>query len=183
MDKRLVQLSHTISYALRHHPEQFGLSLDEEGWLPVQALLTALHTRASYHDVDIKDIAAIIEQSDKQRFEMHDGMIRAYYGHSIPQKVKHEPTIPPTILFHGTTPAAARRIKIEGLKPMRRQYVHLSAEESTARTVALRRTQQPVILRIPALQAYQQGIHFYSGNEAIWLADAIPPQFIQFPTT
>jgi putative RNA 2'-phosphotransferase len=50
----------------------------------------------------------------------------------------------------------------------------------TARQVALRRTPHPVILQIAALQAHQQGIKFYLGNDMIWLADHIPPQFILF---
>jgi putative RNA 2'-phosphotransferase len=65
---------------------------------------------------------------------------------------------------------------------MKRQYVHLSAEEDTARTVALRRTSRPVILRINALQAQQQqNIKFYYGNDMVWLADHIPPGFILSP--
>jgi putative RNA 2'-phosphotransferase len=51
------------------------------------------------------------------------GKIRAYYGHSTPHKITQEVTAPPTILFHGTTPQAARAIRVEGLKPMKRHYV------------------------------------------------------------
>ena len=61
---------------------------------------------------------------------------------------------------------------------LKRQYVHLSTDEKTARQVALRRTSSPVILRVAALKAHQQGVHFYPGNENVWLADAIPPAFI-----
>jgi putative RNA 2'-phosphotransferase len=151
----LIQLSKTMAYALRHQPAQFGLTLDEEGW-----------------------VAEIIAQSDKQRYEMRDGKIRAYYGHSTPQKITQEVTAPPTILFHGTTPKAARAIRVGGLKPMKRQYVHLSADEETARQVALRRTQRPILLRVSALEAFQQGIKFYLGNDMVWLAEPIPPRFI-----
>jgi putative RNA 2'-phosphotransferase len=119
-------------------------------------------------------------QSEKQRFEMHDDRIRAFYGHSITLKMQHELAIPPALLYHGTTPQAAKIIRVEGLKPMKRQYVHLSADEETARQVALRRTQRPVILHIDALAASQQGITFYLGNDKVWLADHIPPAFISF---
>src|SRR6266699_5424732 len=102
--------------------------------------LAALHQQSSWQGVSSDDLAAVIAQSDKQRYEIRDGLIRAYYGHSIPQKMTREPATPPAMLFHGTTQEAVRAIKVEGLKPMRRQYVHLSAEEATARVVALRRT-------------------------------------------
>jgi putative RNA 2'-phosphotransferase len=179
MNHNLVQLSKTISRALRHAPEQYGLTLDSEGWVSTQELLTALGNRRSqWRDFQESDLAEMMAQVEKQRFEMRDGKIRAYYGHSIAEKVEREPTIPPTVLFHGTTPQSAERIRIEGLKPMNRQYVHLSAEEETAIQVARRRTNHPVVLRIAAREAHNEGIKFYLGNEMVWLAEPIPARFI-----
>jgi putative RNA 2'-phosphotransferase len=176
----LVQLSKTMAFALRHHPERFGLFLDDEGWVPVEDLLLALRNHQSdWQQLRAEDFAAVIAQSEKQRYEMRDGMIRAYYGHSIPQRIERKPAVPPEVLFHGTTPQAASHIRIEGLKPMRRQHVHLSEDSDTARLVALRRTQQPVILRVRAREAYTQGIQFYSGNDKVWLAEPVPPVFIE----
>ena len=42
MDEKLVQVSRTISYALRHKPDKFDLILDEAGWVLVDELLTAI---------------------------------------------------------------------------------------------------------------------------------------------
>ncbi|QBD76019.1 RNA 2'-phosphotransferase [Ktedonosporobacter rubrisoli] len=178
-EHRLNQLSRTMAYALRHAPEQFSLTLDAEGWVSVQDLAAALQRRRAWRDVQEGDFAAVISQSEKKRYEIRDGLIRAYYGHSTPQKVTKEPAIPPEILWHGTTRSAANTICREGLKPMGRQYTHLSSDKETARQVALRRTSQPAILQIAALQAHQQGIKFYLGNDSVWLAEHVPPQFIQ----
>jgi putative RNA 2'-phosphotransferase len=179
MKPYLVQLSKTMAYALRHQPGQFGLTLDEEGWVLVDDLVAALRRhRHDWQDVGPEDFAQVIAQSDKKRYEMRDGKIRAYYGHSTPQKVAQDVSAPPAILFHGTTPRAARSIHVEGLKPMKRQYVHLSADLETAWQVALRRTPSPVILQVSALEAYQEGIKFYLGNDSVWLAEPIPPRFI-----
>ncbi len=180
MEQKLIQLSRTLAYALRHDPASFGIALDEEGWVPVQDLLVALRRRSAWRNVQGEDLAAVIAQSDKKRYEMQDGKIRAYYGHSLAQKVKREATVPPAILFHGTTKQAAGAIKLEGLKSMNRQYVHLSADRETAWQVALRRTHKPVILEVSALQAHQHGIKFYLGSDMIWLADYIPSEYIGF---
>lgn len=181
MQENHTRLSKTISHALRHQPEAYGLQLDPEGWVAVDELLAALRQRRNaWRDVNLEDIATIMAESSKQRFELHEGKIRAFYGHSTPEKVEKQPAIPPAILYHGTTLQAAAAIRRKGLKSMQRQYVHLSTDEKTARLVALRRTNQPVILRIAALQAHEQGIHFYAGNEDIWLADPIPATFITF---
>ncbi len=179
MNKNLVKLSKTISHALRHKPEQYGITLDHEGWVPLNDLLAALQQRRSaWLTLQEKDIADMIAQSEKQRFELYEGKIRALYGHSTPEKMERQEKEPPVLLYHGTTPQAIHTIRLLGLKPMKRQYVHLSIDVETARQVALRRTNRPIILKIAALDAYQHGIKFYLGNDMIWLADPIPPQFI-----
>ncbi|HZS76893.1 MAG TPA: RNA 2'-phosphotransferase [Ktedonobacteraceae bacterium] len=179
MREDLVRLSKTISHALRHKPEQYGLTLDNEGWVPVQELLEALGRRRSqWVSLTEADLREMMAQSEKQRFEIQDGKIRAFYGHSIPERVEREPSVPPVVLYHGTTPKAAALIRQEGLKPMRRQYVHLSAEKEAALQVARRRTNHPVILKVAAREAYRQGIRFYLGNEMVWLAEPIPARFI-----
>src|SRR5713226_1032294 len=103
MEERLKKLSRTVAFALRHHPESFGLTLDEQGWLPIEELLAALRQRSPWQGVSSDDLAAVIAQSDKQRYEMRDGLIRASYGHSISQKMTYELATPPPTLFHGTT--------------------------------------------------------------------------------
>lgn len=66
----------------------------------------------------------------------------------------------------------------EGLKPMNRQYVHLSADREMATQVGQRKDKEPVILQIRAGDAQRQGIVFYKGNGRVWLADFVPAGFI-----
>jgi putative RNA 2'-phosphotransferase len=175
-------LSRTVAQALRHQPALYGLQLDEEGWVPVAELLRALRQhRASWRDVQEEDLEIMIASAEKQRYELRDGKIRALYGHSLPRRLPKQEAIPPEILYHGTSPAVLPAIQREGLKPMRRQYVHLSVDIATARQVGGRRTPQPVVLEVHAREASERGIRFYRGNDHVWLADAIPPAFIRFP--
>jgi putative RNA 2'-phosphotransferase len=96
----------------------------------------------------------------------------------VRDKIERMPVTPPAILYHGTTPQAAVSIRTQGLKPMQRQYVHLSADVETAILTGRRRTNRPVILKIAALEAHRHGIAFYQGNDQVWLADFVPPQYI-----
>ncbi len=64
---------------------------------------------------------------------------------------------------------------------MQRQYVHLSTDQDTARSVGQRRAETPVILVVRAREAYAAGVQFYLGNEDIWLSDPVPPEFIERP--
>ena len=180
MDRQLIELSKTVSHALRHAPWLYELELDEEGWVEVADLLEGLRNhRRQWANVGLDDLKQIMAESDKQRFEIKDGRIRAFYGHSVPTKLRHEPAQPPTLLYHGTADRTVAIINQSGLKPMNRQYVHLSADPATAAQVAQRKGGQSVILTVRAGAAYEQGIVFYHGNEMVWLADYVPPEFIE----
>lgn len=176
LDKKLSKL---ITVVLRHTPERLGLELDEEGWVSVTALLAGLrHERKEWQEVSVEDLQALIASETKKRYEIKGGRIRALYGHSVEGKISKTPTIPPALLYHGTNLEALETIQSEGLRPMQRQYVHLATDIETARTVALRKTTQPVILQIQTEKAHQHGIRFYREANGVWLADAIPPQFL-----
>ncbi|MFN5706950.1 MAG: RNA 2'-phosphotransferase [Planctomycetota bacterium] len=176
-----VQLSKTISHALRHEPWLYELELDGEGWVPVAHLLESLRCENKYWEtLTQSDIEEMIRTSSKRRHEIRDGNIRAIYGHSIPDKLKRVAATPPEILFHGTSPAVVDVIKTEGLNPMNRQNVHLSIDRATAFEVGKRKAKEPVLLRVRSLEASESGVAFYEGNEKVWLADAIPPEFIEF---
>ncbi len=178
------RLSKTISHALRHGPEVYGLELDAEGWTPVDDLLAALRTRRPvWRNLSDADLDEMMAQADKQRFEKRDGKIRAFYGHSMPDKIQKPAAQPPSVLFHGTMPEKVEIILREGLKSMNRQYVHLSSDQETAQKVGARYSRTPVILEIRAAEAHEAGIAFYPGNEDVWLADAVPPEFILDPRT
>lgn len=173
------KLSRAISHALRHEPWLYELELDDEGWTSVEALVTALHQAApEWAAVSRAVIAEVIAKSDKQRHELAGDRIRALYGHSIPGKLRREAATPPAVLLHGTPPQVAEVILHEGLKPMGRQYVHLSVDEETALAVGHRKSAAPIILKIDAAAAHTSGVVFYAGNDKVWLAEVVPARFI-----
>lgn len=178
----LTRLSKAMAHALRHAPERYGLTLDPAGWAEVDALLTALRARhPAWHELTRADLRRAIAAADKQRFEMNDSRIRALYGHTTAQRIEKRPSPPPERLFHGTAAHTVGRIQREGLCPMARHYVHLSEDAATAHEVGQRHSKEVVILVVRAGEAYRAGVCFYHGNQSTWLADAVPPEFIDFP--
>ncbi len=173
------KLSKEVSYALRHAPWEYELEMDEEGWVSIEQLLTALNTEGRFEYITQNDLAVMIDKSDKKRHEIKAGKIRAMYGHSIPMHIVKEEKIPPDKLYHGTARRFIESIKNNGLLSMSRQYVHLSADIDTARKVGLRRDNSPCILEIDSKRAYENGVKFYHGNEKVWLADKIPSGYIK----
>jgi putative RNA 2'-phosphotransferase len=176
---KLSDLSRAVSHALRHEPWLYELELDEDGWVPADALVAALRAgHPEWSGLSQADLEQMVARSDKKRYELRDGRVRAFYGHSTPQKLRKAPAEPPDVLYHGTSPTTADRIRGEGLKPMGRQYVHLSVDAATAEQVGRRKAKEPIILRVNAKSAHASGVAFYRGNDLVWLADAVPAAFI-----
>lgn len=174
------KLSKEISYALRHAPWEYELELDSEGFVPIQQLIDALDESGKYdRPITAGDLKHIIAISDKKRHEIQGDKIRALYGHSIPMHISKDVIVPPDVLYHGTTHKALDSIMSAGLKPMGRQYVHLSVDTDTAVQVGKRRDNNPVIMAIDAKKANSDGIVFYKGNDKVILADYIPHDYIK----
>lgn len=173
------RLSRTVAHALRHEPWLYELELDEEGGAPLDQLLEALRRdRPAWSDLEVEDLREMIRRSDRRRYEIRGGRIRALYGHSLPERLQKEPAEPPASLFHGTDPQAISAIRAEGLRPMGRQHVHLSVDRATAEEVGRRKAREPAILSVDAAAAHADGVTFYAGNEKVWLSDRVPPRYL-----
>jgi putative RNA 2'-phosphotransferase len=178
-DKNLVKISKFLSLVLRHKPEHFGVSLDHNGWINVDALLAA----ANRVGVTLNKVLLqrVVKESDKQRFALSDDglRIRANYGQSVAVDLGLEAVTPPEILFHGTATRFFESIKKEGLSPARRQYVHLSPDKHMAMSVG-KRHGKPLVLTVEALRMHEGGFKFFRSHSGIWLTERVPAHFISF---
>ena len=183
-DRERVRLSKFMSLALRHRAKDFGLTLDAEGFVPL-ADLVALVEKQQHLQAGQMEMIEVIETQRPKRFELRGDLIRATYGHSARrmQSIEYPSIEPPETLYHGTNEQALFGIRKTGLRSMARQYVHLSTSIERARTVASRRTPNPIILTIRSKAAYDFGIVFHSPEPQHFLAKEIPPEFILFPVT
>ena len=180
MIQDLTKTSKFLSLVLRHKPEEIGLVLDPQGWADTDELIE----KAGRHGVTLTRelIAEVVATSDKQRFAIDAAgeRIRANQGHSVDVDLGLEVREPPAILFHGTGERSVAAIRAEGLKRGRRQHVHLSPDEATARKVGSRHG-RPAVLRIAAGRMQAAGHLFFLSTNGVWLTDSVPSQFIQFP--
>lgn len=156
--------------------------LDSQGFADFDAVREVVSRRSSDKYSEEDWLAVLDGQTDwKKRFEVIDGRIRALYGHSKVSPVEYPPVEPPSILYHGTNPQALESIRRQGLRSMKRQYVHLSRTIERAIKVGSRRTKQVILLKIRASEAHHSGISFYNPDPEHFLAKTIPPEFIDFP--
>jgi putative RNA 2'-phosphotransferase len=152
--------------------------MDKDGFVQLDRLVSAIQSMKEWNWVTLEDIQNVQKYGDKKRFEIVEGKIRAIYGHTISKQIHYEPVVPPIILYHGTSRKSLQSILAHGILPMRRQYVHLSTTVEEADAVGKRRDQTPIILRVFALEAYEEGVKFFQAA-SLFLSDPIPPKFIE----
>ena len=180
--RSLIKLSKFLALILRHQPERFALELDEEGWASLPEVMEILRGLPNFRWATRADVMRVVQEGssdDKRRFEVEGKRIRAKYGHSLARSIRYEPCTPPPLLYHGTSPRALETICREGLKPMERQYVHLSPDPETAVRVGARHAERAVALTVRAAEAHAAGVEFYRADEAVYLARHIPPEFLE----
>lgn len=177
MDKHLVSTSKFLSLVLRHNPAKIGLTLDPQGWADVDELLEC--AARSGKRIDADTLHRVIRENDKQRFALsEDGLrIRASQGHSIAVDLELPEVEPPPTLYHGTADRFLESILAHGLRPGRRQHVHLSKDIATARTVGGRHG-RPVVLRVDAAAMRHAGQVFFCSANGVWLCDAVPSKYL-----
>jgi putative RNA 2'-phosphotransferase len=179
--KQLTSTSKFLSLVLRHQPEVVGMQLDPEGWLLIDELIENANRSGTHLSLEL--LHEVVATSDKRRFALsEDGLrIRANQGHSVTDvELNLEPVVPPNVLYHGTVAAFLDSIREQGLLKRSRNHVHLSEDIETAKKVGARRG-KPVILTIHSNAMHQSGLTFYQSANGVWLTDAVPVSFIEFP--
>jgi len=168
-----------LSLLLRHSPEAAHLAMDSNGWVAIQQIEenTCTNGKNSLSEAVIREI---VKTDSKQRYMIsQDGTkIRASQGHSIKVDLVLDKKEPPDVLYHGTAERFLANIMESGLKPMGRQYVHLSVDKDTAFTVGARHG-KPVVLSVDAKAMYKDGHEFYLSDNNIWMTDAVPSKYIK----
>lgn len=167
--------SKRLAFLLRHSRDFIDLN---GGWADVEVILKEL--RRKYPGIDRSDLEGIVASDQKGRycFDPTGQRIRANQGHSVPGVViEMERPQPPEFLYHGTATRFLDAILREGLRPMSRQYVHISPDVETAVHVG-RRHGIPVILRFRAGDFVRDGHPLMRSANGVWQAEFIPPEYL-----
>lgn len=181
--KNLLKFSKYLSYILRHKPEDIGLKLEEDGWVSVDKLIYNLWAYGDYC-VNIEVLQQIVNEDEKGRYSFKGDYeyIRANQGHSIQDlKMNFEEFVPTGDLYHGTSSDGVGKIFESGaIKPMSRQYVHLSKDVATAKKVGSRHdTLYSIVLVIDAKGMYEKGFKFYQSTNGVVLCKEVPTEYVE----
>jgi len=176
------RLSKFLSLILRHKPDLVGLTLDPQGWVPVDVLIAKCSKAGRRFTRG--ELLHVVETNEKKRFTVSDDgkRIRAAQGHSVAVDLGLEPIEPPATLYHGTATHALDAIFAEELVPKSHQQVHLSVDPDTAHRVGQRHG-KPTILSVDALRMHQDGHVFCRSDNGVWLTDHVPAAYLSLAAT
>lgn len=165
----MLEISKKLSYILRHNNE--NMEIDSKGFMNISDIL-------KYLNISKEQLESIVKTDDKNRYEIKNDKIRARQGHSNQKVTDFDfiKIIPKGFLFHGTKKQYLDSILKKGLIPMKRKYVHLSADLETAEKNADRRKGESVILLINAPK--MKNDIFISSNN-VYLTEYVNPEFIK----
>lgn len=176
-----VELSKYMTKLLRHEPSILNLTLDNDGWIDLNLFFNKLK---ECYDTKLllEDILYIVEKDDKQRFSITNNKIRANQGHNktLNVNISFEKIIPKEILYHGTIDTYIDDIMKNGLLPMTRQYVHLTNNIKTAKSVVYRKKfGNLVLLKIDVDTMIKDNVDFYLSENNVYLTKFVDSKYIQ----
>ena len=171
MDRhRRRRVSKAMAFHLRHGDR---VSVDPDGWASLAELANAIGS-----GVTETEIAIVASTLSEPRFEFRDNLVRARYGHTrnVPMIMRTAGKPSEVRAYHATSLESVHHIieLAEGLKPMERQFVHLSKDRREALRAGLRRG---TLLLLSMSASQVPGAMVAAGNTLV--APAVPSAMLR----
>lgn len=176
-------LEKLLRYILGSRPDEFGLHPDQEGWVPIKALLAALHDEDGWRGVREGQIAMLANQPGGQAaFEISEGSVRLKPALAALPPEAPEAKDLPKLLYLPLKPTAWPVISEKGLFPKTGEsQARLWSERELAEKIGRRLSPTPVLVTVRAQAARQEGALFSPYSELLWLTAEVPAKFLSGP--
>ena len=180
LPRQLENLARMLTYILSHRPDEFGLVLSEEGFIPIKLLLQALSGEPGWGFVRRYHLDQVVGLMSPPAFEVVDERIRALTPG--PAQLRRDPgEPPPALLYAAIPPKAHAKVWEEGLKPPPERDLVLAATPELAKKLGRRRAPDPILVIVQAQAATRRGVSFTGYGEGLYLAPALPRDLLQLP--
>jgi len=176
-------LEKLLRYVLGSRPDEFGLHPNETGYVPIKALLAALHDEEGWRGVREGQIMMLANQPGEQSpFEIEGAAIRLKPPFSSLPPEAPEAGQLPKLLYLPLKPTAWPVISERGLFPKTGETVaRLWADQEIALKVGHRLSPSPVLVTVRAVAARQAGAVFTPYSELLWLTAEVAAGFLTGP--
>lgn len=187
-----VKLSKLLSYTLRHGAVKEGFAISSDGYVKLSAILS----HQKFSTFTEQDIVCVVEQNDKQRFELSEDestnqlKIRATQGHTLNhvEDLDLKPVDPAELpqAIHGTNNRVIDIIRKRGLSKMRRNHIHMAVNLPGADGVISGMRQScSWLVYVNITDAHKDGLRFFRSKNNVILSSGdedgfIHPKYLKF---
>ncbi len=167
---------------LARNPASFLLIGDLGGWIRIKDIHKALMEEKLFPAMTPARIEQHLRLFAPEGFEISGKMVRALPGVQANGLFDYQPSSPPPMLFAAIRPKALRHVTSSGLFASEggRRIVLFSSRKN-ALVFGKRFHPRPVICKIIASQAGQNGVTFFYAGSGVYLADKIDTQWLILP--
>ncbi len=179
LPRQLESLARMLTYMLGHRPDEFGLVLSEDGFIPVKQLQQALIAEPGWGFVRRHHLEQVAALMQPPAFELTEDLMRCLAPG--PPLLRRPGATPPALLYAAIPAKAHERVWEEGLQPPPDRELLLAATQETALKLGRRRGPELILVTVQAKAAAKSGIAFAGYGEELYLAPALAREFIQLP--
>lgn len=172
-------LAKTLDYVGRHSPGEFGLFWDPDGTMPWKEFYWALQEDPSLRFVRESSLRELSLLGIDVPFVL-DGNLLRISDELMRPKYRIAADLPGRLYF-GIRSKSLVHIQKFGLLPSGRSFVPLSSDRELALRIAKRRDPDPLLLEVLTDRATESGISFLVAGPELYLAEAVPAEFLLFP--
>jgi putative RNA 2'-phosphotransferase len=175
----LRQFSKLLSYILGRRPFEFGLVLDENGFVPIQILLKAINEEKEWKHIRAAHFHELLLREPEPLVELSGNRIRSADRNHLPKHTVS--TDLPKMLYVCVRQKAHAHVLEKGISPSAYSRVVLSSDREMALRIGRRNDVKAVLLSVYCDKCKEQGILFYHVGGALFTAEHIPPRSFTGP--
>lgn len=173
-------LARTLRYILGKSPDEFGLVLDDEGWIDYKTLILALGENPGTKGVSIARIRDLSWAVPDCPFEFEESRIRlAPSAEFLPPMREYQP--PPTLLYYGCRRKPYKVYLEKGIAPPDGREILLARTKEMALRIGARRDPKPVLVDVNTDIAASHGAFFQAYGAHLFVVDRLPKEALFGP--
>jgi len=173
------QFAKLSEYILGRRPDEFGLVLDENGFVKQKEFLKAVTECDGWGHIRQSSINEMLLVCHNPPVEIQANLIRAKDQSRLPPRKYCE--TPPKLLYICIRKKSYPTVLEKGIHPTYQAEVICAETPEMAEKIGKRRDNQPIRLTIQASQAAASGVRFYQAGDGLYTTDYVPPECFTGP--
>ncbi len=170
--KQIEQFAKFSEYVLGRHPDEFGLVLDDNGYIKIKEFIQAITETDGWRHVRSSHINDMLLMLNEPPIEFDENRIRAKDRSRLSSAAVCEN--PPKLLYVCIKHKSYLSVLDKGIFPTAHARIICSKDTEMAERIGKRRDNQPTLLTIHVSKMKDQGLQFLHAGDLLYQTDFVP---------